>query len=262
MRRFSLALLALPLIASTAVGQERSRGAPPAERPAAAAPRPSPPSGQRTPAASASPRTPGGTAATSAGETRRTGAGATGARPQAAAPPAGGARPNRPGGAQAALVESFDDWSAYATPAGRGRICYALSQPTARTPKTLSRDDAYLFVSIRPAENVRNEVAVMLGFPVLEPGGAETADASGRGAPAKPAPEQQLVVGSARFAIAGKDQNAWLADAAQEGSLVAVMTRGQKLAVRAVSKRGTASTDEYSLKGFGDALRKAREECR
>ena len=70
------------------------------------------------------------------------------------------------------------------------------------------------------------------------------------------------MVGSARFAIAGREENAWIADPAQEGPLVAAMARNPKLLVRAVSKRGGATSDEYSLKGFNDALKKAREECR
>ena len=70
------------------------------------------------------------------------------------------------------------------------------------------------------------------------------------------------MIGSTRLAIAGKDENACVADPAEEGPLVAAMARGQKLSIRAVSKRGSATTDDYSLKGFDDALRKAREECR
>ena len=246
-RGIGFAALLLPFIASAAVAQSRTGEAP--ERPAAA------PSGRST----------SGQAAAPAGEARRTGTEEPGSRARGE-PSAGGARANRPGGARAALLDTFDDWTAYATPPGRGRICYALSQPTGRTPKTLSREDAFLFVSIRPSENVRGEVAVMMGFPVKEPEppAEAAADAAGR-APAegpKPAPEQQLVVGNARFPIAGKEENAWLADPAQEGSLVAAMARNQKLLVRAVSKRGSATSDEYSLKGFNDALRKAREVCR
>ena len=237
-------LLALSVLASTASAQERRRGT--AERPARGqtAPAPAPSSEGKGPAA---------------GVVERTGAGETGRRAQ------GGSRANRPGGAQAAPLGSFGDWTAYATPPGRTRICYALSQPRERSPKNVARDDAYLFVSIRPSENVRNEVAIMMGFPVKEPAPAEpaTTDASaGVPTPAAKPPDQQLVIGSTRFAIAGKDENAWLADPAEEGPLVAAMARGQKLSIRAVSKRGSATTDDYSLKGFDDALRKAREECR
>jgi hypothetical protein len=243
----SLFVLLLPPIASAAIAQGRTRE--PAERPAVPSARSSsgrttsPPSEARGPGAGeAGPRAPGG-------------------------PSARGSRANRPGGAQAALLETFDDWTAYATPPGRGRICYALSQPTERSPKNLSRDDAFLFVSVRPSENVRGEVAMTLGFPVKEPATpAEPASVDAAGRPpsdtSKPAPEQQLIVGNARFAIAGKEENAWLADPAEEGPLVAAMARGQKLLVRAVSKRGSATSDAYSLKGFNDALKKAREECR
>ncbi len=38
---------------------------------------------------------------------------------------------------------------------GRTRICYAIAQPQTRSPKTLKRDSAYLFVTVRKAERKR-----------------------------------------------------------------------------------------------------------
>jgi hypothetical protein len=40
------------------------------------------------------------------------------------------------------------------------------------------------------------------------------------------------------------------------------MSRGRNVVVKAFSLRGNPSTDEYTLTGFGDAIRKAREECK
>ena len=78
-----------------------------------------------------------------------------------------------PGGAS--LLTSYGDWGVYTAQTGRSKICYALSQPKDRLPKNLNRDPAYLFVSFRPAENVRNEVALVLGFTAKENGPAEAA---------------------------------------------------------------------------------------
>jgi hypothetical protein len=52
-------------------------------------------------------------------------------------------------------------------------VCYALSQPTERTPKSVPRDPAYLFVSFRPSENIRNEIALVMGFPTKDGGEAQ-----------------------------------------------------------------------------------------
>ena len=70
-----------------------------------------------------------------------------------------------PGMQQATPVAIFGDWNVFVNGEGRTRLCYAIAQPQTRSPKTLKRDTAYLFVSVRKGENVQNEVAVMLGFP-------------------------------------------------------------------------------------------------
>ena len=160
--------------------------------------------------------------------------------------PAASGRPapaSAPGGAAATLVASFGDWGVYTAQLGRTKICYALTQPKDRQPSNVSRDPAYLFVSFRPAENVRNEVAFVMGFPTRESG---TAEAS---------------IGNAKYALLTKDQNAWLKNPAEEGQAITTMGRGQTVLVRAQSSRGTQLTDRYSLAGFGSALDRARKEC-
>jgi hypothetical protein len=149
-----------------------------------------------------------------------------------------------PGGGQAVLIQSFDDWGAYATQAGRSKICYAMSQPKDRQPATLRRGQGYLFVSFRPAEKVANEVAWVMGFPTRENGSAEA------------------VIGNAKFALLTKGESAWLRNPAEESQAIQAMNRGQNLVVRAVSARGNQTTDRYSLSGFGKALERAQEECR
>ena len=126
---------------------------------------------------------------------------------------------------------------------GRSKICYALSQPKDRLPKNLPRDPAYLFVSFRPAENVRNEVALVLGFTAKENGPAEAA------------------VGNASYALVTKTANAWLKNPAEEGQAIATMARSGSLTVKMQSARGSSLTDRYSLNGFGKALEHARKEC-
>ncbi len=157
--------------------------------------------------------------------------------PAAAAPAAA------PGGVAATMVVSFGDWGVYTAQAGRSKICYALTQPKDRLPKELKRDPAYLFVSFRPAENVRNEVALVMGFAAKDDSPAEAA------------------IGNATYALLTKEQNAWLKNPAEEGQAITTMSRGQNLVVKARSKRGNQLTDRYSLNGFGAAVERARKEC-
>ena len=161
--------------------------------------------------------------------------------PRAAQRPAAPAQ--APGGGQATLVATFTDWSAYTAQTGRSKICYALSQPKARTPANLKDTPAYLFVSFRPAENVRNEIATVLGF-----NAKDGADAS-------------VAVGSTSFDLVTKAQNGWVKNPADEAQAIAAMSKGQAVLVSATSARGNKTSDRYSLAGFSQALERARREC-
>jgi invasion protein IalB len=148
-----------------------------------------------------------------------------------------------PGGGQATLVATFNDWSAYTAQTGRSKICYALSQPKSRTPANLKDTPAYLFISFRPAENVRNEVATVLGFATKEGGAAEAA------------------IGSTSYPLVTKGSNAWMKNPADEAQAIATMSKGQAIVVSATSARGNKTSDRYSLNGFSQALERAKKEC-
>jgi len=161
-----------------------------------------------------------------------------------------------PGMQQATPVAIFGDWNVFANGQGKTRVCYAIAQPQARSPKTLKRDTAYLFVTVRKAENVANEVAVMLGFPAKPAGSQAKANAG-------PAPtDPTLNLGATRYGLVTKDNNAWLQNPAEETRVVTEMSRTPKLQIKTTSMRGNPTSDEYALAGFGDAMKRAREECK
>lgn len=151
--------------------------------------------------------------------------------------------PPTPGGGQAMLLATFGDWGAYASQQGKSKICFALSQPKEREPKNLNRDPAYLFVTTWPAEGVRNEVSLVMGFA------------------AKDGTDAQALVGQSAFALVTKSENAWVKNPAEEGQVLSAFTRGDKLLVKVESKRGNKLTDEYSLKGFVQSLERVKKEC-
>ena len=189
-------------------------------------PTPAKPAAKPAPAAKTAPAKPAAAAAGAA-------AGAAAAKTTQAA--------TGPGGAS--LLTSYGDWGVYTAQTGRSKICYALSQPKDRLPKNLNRDPAYLFVSFRPAENVKNEVALVLGFAAKENGAAEAA------------------VGNASYALITKATNAWLKNPAEEGQAIGTMARSGTMTVKMQSARGSSLTDRYSLNGFSKALEHARKEC-
>ena len=148
---------------------------------------------------------------------------------------------------QAVLLGQFGDWGAYkATPNGK-EVCFALSKPTkgVTDPPGRNRDPAYAFVSTRPAEKVKNEVSIIVGYP-QKPGVEATA----------------TIDGSAHYAMYTQDDGAWVKNAAEEPQMVAAMRKGSELVVQSVSSHGTKTTDTYSLKGISDALDKVAAECK
>lgn len=156
-------------------------------------------------------------------------------RKPAAQAPADAAKP--------ALVGQFGDWGAFATPQAKARTCYALSQPKTRAPANLQRDPAYVFVSHRPAEKVRNEIAIIMGFDVK--------------GDSKPTVE----IGDEAFELVAKGAHLWLRNAAEESKFIAAMRKGARMTIKARSMRNNLTTDSYSLSGVSQALDRATKEC-
>ena len=147
---------------------------------------------------------------------------------------------------QAVLLGQFGDWGAYkATPGGK-KLCFALSKPTSGStePAGRKRDPSYAFVSTRPAEKVKNEVSVIVGYPQ------------------KPGHDATAGVGAANYVMYTLNDGAWVKNAAEEAQLVDAMRKGADLVVKSESALGTKTTDTYSLKGMAQALDKVTEECK
>ena len=146
---------------------------------------------------------------------------------------------------KAEQLGSYGDWTAYAAGGGKDKSCYALGQPKDRQPKAKLKDTAaYIFITTRPAENIRNEGAVNLGYPTKD-GSAAAAEIDGDS-----------------FELITKGQNAWVREQAREKDFVGALRGGSKLAIKASSAKGTATVDSYSLKGLSDALARVAQECK
>ena len=130
-------------------------------------------------------------------------------KPQAK-PAQGQADPAKP-----ALVQQFGDWGTFATAQSKASTCYALSQPKQRAPAALKRDPAYVFVTHRPADKVRNEIAIIMGFEV------------------KPDSKPMADVGGAEFELVAKGEHLWLRNAADESKFIAALRKGPRLTIKA-----------------------------
>jgi invasion protein IalB len=169
---------------------------------------------------------------------------ATGAFAQGPPKPATAAAPA--GDVQPTLLGQYGDWGAYTATPGGARVCFALAKPktTKTEPAGRKRDATYIFVSTRPAENVKHEVSVIIGYPF------------------KTSSDATAEIGTTKFAMYTQNDGAWIKNVAEEARMVDAMRKGADVTVKGTSGRGTASTDQYSLKGLAQALDKIEQECK
>jgi invasion protein IalB len=148
------------------------------------------------------------------------------------------------GAAEAAtLVKTFRDWSVFAHDDADKKICFAASQPKESEPSSANRDAVFFYISAWPKDGVKNEVSIRLGYPV------------------KKGSTVRVSVGGKSFDLFAKDDKAFVADATDELKLIEAMRAGSIMKIEAVSERGTATADSYSLMGISGALSGLAQEC-
>jgi hypothetical protein len=125
-----------------------------------------------------------------------------------AAPPAAAAPAPQP-----TLLGQFGDWGAYTASPGGKKVCFALAKPanSKTVPPNRPRDAAYMFISSRPAEKVRDEVSIIFGY-----GFKPNADAS-------------IEISGAAYAMYTQAAGAWVKTAAEETRLVDAMRKSADL---------------------------------
>ena len=165
---------------------------------------------------------------------------------QPAKPKPAAAAPATPAAPQPTLLGQFGDWGAYTASPGGKKVCFALAKPSSSktAPPNRPRDPAYMFISSRPSEKVREEVSIIFGY-----GFKPNADAS-------------IEISGANYAMYTQADGAWVKNAAEETRLVEAMRKGVDLTVKGTSAKGTASTDTYSLRGLPEALNRVGQECK
>jgi invasion protein IalB len=148
--------------------------------------------------------------------------------------------------AQPTLLGIYGDWGAYTALPGGKKVCFALAKPkTSKTePVGRKRDPAYIFISTRPTEHVKNEISVIIGYPF------------------KSSSDATAEIGATKFAMYTQNDGAWIKNVAEEARMIEAMRKGGDLTVKGTSGRGTSSTDQFSLKGLGQALDRAAQECK
>ncbi len=137
--------------------------------------------------------------------------------------------------AQPALLGQFGDWGAYTATAAAARSASRSPNPSSAEtePANRPRDPAFLFISTRPAENVRNEVSIIIGYPF------------------KPSSDATVEIGGAKFAMYTQaNDGAWIKNAAEEARMVDAMRKSGDLVVRASRPRAPSRSTATRSKAW------------
>ena len=140
-------------------------------------------------------------------------------------------------------VGKFKDWESFVLSQDGNKTCFAQSIPVVRAPKKLKRDPSRLFVSFRPAENIKNEVSITNGYelklkaPVTAKSGKKSYDLYSKG----------------RFA--------WVGNSDDEVKLISTMKKASRLMIIGNTDKDDQTTDHYSMMGFTKAYNTAKKSC-
>ena len=140
-------------------------------------------------------------------------------------------------------IGKFKDWESFTLSQNGNKICFAQSIPVVRAPKKLKREQSRLFVSFRPAENIKNEISVTNGyeFKIKAPVSAKS--------------------GKKSYDLFSKGKFAWVVDAKDEKKLIVTMKKASRLMIIGNTNKGDQTTDHYSMMGFTKAYNTARKSC-
>ena len=140
-------------------------------------------------------------------------------------------------------LEKHRYWGVFANGQGANKVCFIMSLPYDSEPKNVRRSPIRFYITSRPGEGVRNEPSIVMGYPLA------TDNAS------------IIIDGTKVFKLKTEGETAWVANPAEEASIVEAMKAGSTMVVKGVSTRGTNTTDNYSLSGVTAAMNSLQSQC-
>lgn len=141
------------------------------------------------------------------------------------------------------FVSSFKDWTVYEVTDGKGKMCYAASEPTGQEGTFKSRGNPAILVARLPGSPPSEQVSVQPGYTYRKNSTVE------------------VKIESRSFQLFTRGEHAWARTEADDKALIEAMKRGSTMTVRGTSVRDTYSLDTYSLSGFSAAYDAMRDAC-
>ncbi len=136
----------------------------------------------------------------------------------------------------------YKSWESFTVETDKGKICFAQTIPTKRAPAAIKRDKSKLFVTFRPAEDIKDEVSITSGHDYK----SSTVTASS---------------GKRKYSFFSQKSFAWLLDDQEEKKFIKLMQKATDVIVKARTTKGAETTDHYSMMGFTKAYNTAKKTC-
>lgn len=152
------------------------------------------------------------------------------------------------GAAAAQQVENLGTsnfWTAWKGADSTGTLCFISSQPQDAQPTGVNRSPIHFIVINRLGMGTKNEIQIFMGYPL--------------NADSKP----EIVIDDRAFSlivVSDAEETAWGVPS-DEGAIIAAMKAGSKMVVKGLSKRGTNTTDTYSLSGVTASMNAIETKC-
>ena len=137
----------------------------------------------------------------------------------------------------------YKNWEAFTYNDSKGKVCFAQTIPTERSPKNVKRDESRLFVTFRKKEKIKNEISITSGHIYKQ---SSVIAKSGKN-------EFSFSQSQGKFA--------WIPDNEEEFNLIKVMKKASKLSISASDSNGKKTKDLYSMMGFTKAYNTAKKSC-
>jgi len=147
-------------------------------------------------------------------------------------------------------IGTYQHWRVFTDGSGADQQCFAVSEPRKKLPAGAKRGEIFLSITHRPAQNVRYEPSIRVGYPM-----SDSVD------PLAEIDGQPFRFFSGAQAKIEATEWAWLEEPTRTEALIAEMKKGNQFEFTAMSARGTQTRDSYSLLGFTRALKALDEAC-
>ena len=144
---------------------------------------------------------------------------------------------------QVRILGEHRAWTSYAADDASGKVCFAMTKPESIAPTPDGYDQAYIYISNRPSENIESEFNLVAGFP-FQPDSMAT-----------------ISVGGQVFNLFTQNDAAWLDDSSQSDALASAIRAGSSMVVEGTTAAGIKVTQNYSLSGATAAQQSIGAEC-